>query len=160
MLEETGTVIDTQGNTLWVQTISRSSCSKCSTSACSTSVIGKLFNLKRNVLQMENTLQAIKGQRVVIGIPDSTLVKASVWAYLVPIVFMVAATMVALSIGAGDALQAMAAAVGLLLGFMVVKRVMSRVTEKDQFEPQLLRFEGTLSVSVDLGDIVRTKPGL
>jgi sigma-E factor negative regulatory protein RseC len=160
MLEETGTVIDTQGDTLWVQTISRSSCSKCSTSACSTSVIGKLFNLKRNVLQMENTLQAIKGQRVVIGIPDSTLVKASVWAYLVPIVFMVAATMVALSLGAGDALQAMVAAAGLVLGFMVVKRVMSRVTEKGQFEPLLLRFEGAHPVvSVDLGDIVRTKPG-
>lgn len=159
MLEETGTVIDTQGETLWVQTISRSSCSKCSTSACSTSVIGKLFNLKRNVLQMENTLQAKKGQRVVIGIPDATLVKASVWAYLVPIVFMVVTTMIVLSLGAGDVLQAMAAFLGLVTGFVVVKKVMSRVKDKDHFEPQLLRFEGAQAVSVELGDILRSKPG-
>lgn len=156
MLEETGTVIDTRGDTLWVQTIARSSCSKCSTSTCSTSVIGKLFNLKRNVLQMENTLQAKKGQRVVIGIPDATLVKASVWAYLVPIVFMVAATMIALSLGASDLLQAMTAVVGLFVGFLVVKRVMSLVTENQQFEPQLLRFEGAQTVSVELSDIYRT----
>lgn len=156
MLEETGTVIDTSGETLWVQTIARSSCSKCCSNACSTSVIAKLFSLKRNVLQMQNTLQAKKGQRVVIGIPDSTLVRASVWAYLVPLIFMVAATMIAVSVGASDALQALIAVAGLVMGFLVVKRVMSRVAANDQFEPQLLRFEGAQTVSVELDDVYRT----
>lgn len=147
MLEETGTVVDVQADTLWVETISRSSCSHCSSGSCSTSVISKLFGLRRNLLQLDNTLNATQGDRVVIGIPDALLVRASIWAYLLPLLAMLLAAFVAVSLGADDSLQALLALLGLVGGFFAVRWFTGRRRQQQLFQPRLLRIEQRLAIS-------------
>ncbi len=150
MLEQDATVVESKDGEIWVEAISRSSCSSCAAGSCSTSVVSKLFGLKQNRLQMRNTLQAKIGDKVIIGIPDSVLVKASIWAYLLPVVCMVLVTALALKQGYGDGIQVLAALTGLAGGFWFVGRVTRVGKQQGSFAPLLLRIKGQ---SVNLKDL-------
>lgn len=153
MLEQDATVVEIDDGIVWVESISRSSCSQCSSSSCATSVISKLFGLKRNLLRMENKLQAKVGDQVIIGIPDNVLVKASIWAYLVPVLSMLLVTLMAVMQGAGDAVQVLSALSGLALGFMLVGRMTRSTKNISSFDPQLLRIKGRSELSINLSRI-------
>lgn len=153
MLEQDATVVESKQGLIWVEAISRSSCSQCSTTSCSTSVISKLFGFKRNLLKLENTLQAKSGDQVIIGIPDNVLVKASVWAYLVPIISMVLSTLLAVTQGYGDGLQVLFALSGLGIGFIFVGRLTRSAHKGSAFDPQLLRIKGQSEISVNLSSL-------
>jgi sigma-E factor negative regulatory protein RseC len=153
MLEQEAKVVESNEGLIWVEAISRSSCSQCSTTSCSTSVISKLFGFKRNLLLMENTLQAKAGDQVIIGIPDSVLVKASVWAYLVPIISMVLSTLLAVTQGYGDGLQVLFALTGLAIGFLIVGRLSRSGKRGTTFDPLLLRVKGQSEISVNLSSL-------
>ncbi len=153
MLEQDATVVESKQGLIWVEAVSRSSCSQCSTTSCSTSVISKLFGLKRNLLKLENTLQAKAGDQVIIGIPDSVLVKVSVWAYLLPIISMVLSTLLAVTQGYGDGLQVLFALTGLCIGFLIVGRLTRSGKRGNTFDPLLLRVKGQSEISVNLSSL-------
>lgn len=153
MLEQDATVVESKEGLIWVEAISRSSCSQCSTTSCSTSVISRLFGLKRNLLQMENTLQAKAGDQVIIGIPDNVLVRASLWAYLVPIISMVLSTLLAVTQGYGDGIQILFALSGLAMGFLLVGRMTRSGKRGSAFNPLLLRIKGQSEISVHLNSL-------
>lgn len=139
MLEQIATVVETRGDQLWVETESRSSCSHCSSASCTTSVVAKLFGIKRNRLQLENTLGATIGQQIVIGIPDDLLIRASLWAYLLPILMMILFTLAGNLTGASDGLQSLMALMGLAIGFVLLHRVTRSASSEQRFKPQFLR---------------------
>jgi sigma-E factor negative regulatory protein RseC len=139
MLEEQGKVVEVRGDDLWVETQARSSCSHCSSSSCTTSVVSKLFGVKRNRLRIPNNLDARVGDRVVIGIPDQLVVRASVWAYLLPAVLMLHGAALGHALGSGEGLQSLLAMVGLAIGFALVRGMSRRAASERQFRPRLLR---------------------
>ncbi|MES9987825.1 MAG: SoxR reducing system RseC family protein [Candidatus Thiodiazotropha endolucinida] len=138
MLEETAMVVEANTDYLWVETHSRSGCSQCS-SSCTTSVVSKLFGMKRNRLKLENTLGVVAGDRVVVGIPDELLVRASVWAYLFPLLAMFAVSATGNVMGVDEGAQALLAIVGLAAGFVLVRWHTSRQGTRRRFRPSLLR---------------------
>ncbi|MCU7844327.1 MAG: SoxR reducing system RseC family protein [Candidatus Thiodiazotropha sp. (ex Monitilora ramsayi)] len=138
MLEETAMVVEANTDYLWVETRSRSGCSQCS-SSCTTSVVSKLFGMKRNRLKLENTLGAVAGDSVVVGIPDELLVRASVWAYLFPLLAMFAVSATGGVMGVGEGAQVLLAMVGLAAGFALVRWSTSRQGARQRFRPSLLR---------------------
>ena len=85
MLEEHGTVVGINGSLLEVETNPRSGCSSCGSGSCTTSVVAKLFNARRNLLELENSLGANVGDRVVIGISDQLGQHASHGAIVVDV---------------------------------------------------------------------------
>jgi sigma-E factor negative regulatory protein RseC len=153
MLEQDATVVESRDGQIWVEAISRSSCSTCAAGSCSTSVVSKLFGLKINRLQMRNTLQAKIGDKVIIGIPDSVLVKASAWAYLVPLISMVLLTSMAVVQGYGDGLQVLFALCGLAAGFLIVGRLTQSGKQGSAFDPLLLRIKAPGEISVNLSSL-------
>ena len=153
MLEESGVVVDVQKHKVWVETMARSSCSACGSGSCTTSVISKLFGMRRNLIEMSNDLDAKIGDRVIVGIPDQLLVQASMWAYLLPLAIMVGATLLANFLGAGDGAQALSAALGLALGFVLIRYLVDRTSRQKQFEPKLIRIIGAHSVNSDFNGI-------
>ena len=150
MLEQEATVIEAGQHRLLVETIARSSCAHCSSNQCSTSVIAGLFGLRRNLLQIENTLQAKPGDQVMIGIPDRVLVRASLWAYLLPLVTMLAAAITALALGLGSSSQALFALAGLVSGLVCVNRATRSRQRRRSFDPVLLRVIGRQGITVEL----------
>ncbi len=151
MLEEIARVVKSSPEKLWVETETRSSCSHCSSSStCGTSVLAKLFSVKRNQLQLDNSLGAKTGEQVVIGMPDDLLVRAAIWAYLLPLLAMVLVTIIASAAGAGDELQSLFGLCGLVTGFILVRRQTNGTTSQQNFKPRLLRMADQAEVIVEL----------
>lgn len=155
MLEETGVVTKAEDGFVWVETQTRSSCSHCSTTQCTTSVVSKLFGIKNNLLKLENTHDARPGQRVVIGIPDGLLVRASFWAYLLPLFGMIGGVMLALANDMNDGGQALLAAAGLAAGLMLVKTMTQKASVQQKFTPELLRIADTETFGITFPVIQR-----
>jgi sigma-E factor negative regulatory protein RseC len=138
MLEETARVIDVRDGMLLAETESRSGCNHCSVNNCTTSVVAKLFGVRRNRLVMENSIDARTGDRVVIGIPDALLVRASVMAYLWPLLSMLGVTEIGESSGVLGIWLSLLALSGLAIGFFVVYRA-TRGWSSQRYKPRLLR---------------------
>jgi len=157
MLEETGTVVDLRDGMALVETRSRSACSACGSGSCGTSVVSQLFGLKRNRLALDNALGASIGDRVVIGIPDAVLVKAALWAYLVPVALMVMATGVSDAFALGNMMQALCALLGLAGGLYLVRYITGRDSRRHEFDPVMLKIEGraTFAITIPVTDVER-----
>lgn len=137
MIEESGQVIAVEGDCIVVQTQPRSTCSSCHVStSCGTSVLSRWFGQRSNQLRVRNDLQLRVGERVVIGIQESALLKASLVAYLVPMLAMVAAAAIAGSQGAGDGAVALWSMAGLGIGLL-----MGAKHRHGSYQPALLRQE-------------------
>ncbi len=146
MLEETATVIAVEKDAIWVEAQSRSSCSQCSSSQCTTSVVSKLFGVKRTRFQLQpiEEMHLSPGEQVVIGIPDQLLVRASVWAYLLPLTGMIFAVLLGISTGLSEGQQSLLAITGLAIGFGIVHWKTGKKESIAGFQPQLLRKAETI----------------
>ena len=138
MLEETAQVIEVKDGLLIAETESRSGCNHCSSNSCTTSVVAKLFGVKRNRLVMPNSVDARPGDRVLIGIPDQLLVRASLTAYLLPLSVMLLVTALGDLAGMEEWLLSLLALIGLAAGFFTVRWV-SQGHSSQAYEPRLLR---------------------
>lgn len=153
MIEESATVIAARGGQIWVEAQAQSGCSSCSTGSCTTQVVGKLFGAKPNLLRLDNGLNARIGDRVVIGIPDELLVRASLLSYLAPVLVMLTVTGLAGGAGANEATQGLAALLGLVVGFAGIRWLTGGERAKRQFQPRLLRLATTPSIHIPVTDI-------
>jgi sigma-E factor negative regulatory protein RseC len=155
MLEETARVIEVKDGLLLAETESRSGCNHCSSGNCSTSVVAKLFGVKRNRLVMENSIGARAGDQVVIGIPDALLARASVLAYLMPLVSMLGLSALGDQFGLAPIWLSLLALGGLAVGFFIVYRV-TRGWSAQRYRPQLLRLVAAEYQRVELPTLTRS----
>lgn len=159
MIEQTGIVTKSNGATLWVETRTVSGCSSCASGSCSSAVVSKLFGERRQWLQLPNSLAARPGDAVVIGIPEAVLVRASLSAYLLPLLALVGAALMGRLLGAGEGLQGLLGLAGLVAGFLLVRRLSG---SGPHLQPRLLRLSATPpgGISVPVGMPSRqTVPG-
>lgn len=155
MLEQSGRVISVEGHQALIETESRSSCSHCGADSCSTSVIAKLFGVKRNRLIIPNTLNAQAGQQVVLGIEDDVVVKASVMAYLLPLISMIFALAFISAITDNAFYQALASLSGLFLGMSLVGQLSSSPSSVSQHQPKMLRLSNPYIPNIDANSLLR-----
>jgi sigma-E factor negative regulatory protein RseC len=146
VLEETASVIAVKHGRLLIETTARSACGHCSSSGCTTSVLAKMFGVRRNWISLPNTLGARVGDRVVVGVPDSVLVGASVLVYLLPLLTMIVAVVLADAVAADALAQVLMALAGLGLGFGLVRIVVERRATRNRYEMRLLRLAGAVPV--------------
>ena len=156
MLEEVGTVVEAGPESILIEIQSRSACSHCTTDSCTTSVVSKLFGVKRNRFYIDNSLGANKGDRVVVGIRDDLLVKASLLAYLLPLIVMLVCAALAGALGAGEGWQSLVAMGGLALGLYLVRGSSSKGSYQKRFRPQLLRMADDEGIQVDIPNLTRS----
>jgi sigma-E factor negative regulatory protein RseC len=140
MMEEQGTVVAREDGTVWVKTTRRSACHGCGQGAgCGTSLLGRLFSSRPNVLALDDPLGVAVGDQVVIGIPDTLLVRASLAAYVLPLVTLVAAAGTAEWLGAADLVVALAGIAGLAAGLLLTGHLTGGADARDRYRPVLLR---------------------
>jgi sigma-E factor negative regulatory protein RseC len=155
MLEETARVIEVKDGLLMAETESRSACNHCSSDSCTTSVVAKLFGVRRNRLVMANSLNARPGDQVVLGIPDQLLSRASVTAYLLPLLIMLGVTALGELLGMHELLLSLLALGGLAVGFFTVRRL-SRGSASQRYEPRLLRIVTPGNQRVEMPTLTRS----
>jgi sigma-E factor negative regulatory protein RseC len=157
MLEETARVIEVKDGLLLAETEFRSSCSHCASGdSCTTSVVAKLFGNRRNRLVMENSLQAKPGDQVLIGIPDALLVRASLMAYLLPLVTMLGVTVLGDALGVEDFFLSLLALMGLAAGFYMVRWATRRAPSQQRYKPRLLRIVAAGYQRVEMPNLTRS----
>jgi sigma-E factor negative regulatory protein RseC len=140
MIEEQGTVVAREGSTLWVETTRRGTCGGCSQGAgCGVSLFGRLFATGSNRLALDDRLGVAVGERVVIAIPDSLLVRASLAAYLAPLATLVATAALAQWLGAADLMVALTGLAGLAAGLVLTGAITGGAAARARYRPVLLR---------------------
>ncbi|NNJ94504.1 MAG: SoxR reducing system RseC family protein [Halobacteria archaeon] len=151
MLEESGHIVDVEGEFAWVESERQSTCGGCSArKGCGTGAIAKVLGRKRMRLRVVNRIDAAVGDHVVIGIAESGVVRGSLAVYAVPLAGLFGGAIAGQLAGgylAGTAtdLPAMAGATaGFVAGLAWLGRF-SRATRTDEsYQPVLLRRETRL----------------
>ncbi len=89
MIEEQATVSLVDGEFAEVETERASACGSCSAKgACGTSLLSKVFGSKHSHVRVLNPVGAQAGDRVIVGLDESALLKGSFLFYIVPLLFM------------------------------------------------------------------------
>lgn len=160
MFTEIGHVVAEDGDTVWVQTQSKTGCSSCKVSnTCGSGIVNKAFSHKVFVTPLKNTLNAKMNDEVEVGIPEDLVLKASFVVYFLPLICLILALAVSslLISNLSELGSIFSAAIGLCVGFVGVKWFAHSQQAKSQLEPVLLKIvKRPLSVkeSIEVTQIV------
>ncbi|MDR2195043.1 MAG: SoxR reducing system RseC family protein [Gallionellaceae bacterium] len=135
-------VVALDGRGIWLVPEQTGSCGSCAASSmCSAKGIGTVANRleARRFRLDENPAELIVGERVVIGVRENALVRASLTAYAIPLVTLLLAGALA-QWRYGSDLVTMAAAVGgLLFGLAVARIGADKLLARGDLLPQYIR---------------------
>lgn len=157
MIEEDARVIAIKGEIAEVEAQRRGSCGSCAAKgACGTSLLDRFLGRRPLQLRVQNDLGANLGDLVVIGVPESALLRAAVAAYLVPLLALILGAIggQALAGYMSFALTELAATLGGLLGFLLSLRWLSahsrRLAVDDRYRAVMLRRHASAGIEVPL----------
>jgi sigma-E factor negative regulatory protein RseC len=146
VIEESGQVVEVQGEFAWIESERTSTCGGCAVrKGCGTSAIAKVLGQRRVRLRVLNRINASVGDNVVIGIAESGLVRGSLAVYAAPLLGLFTGALVGQLLGkqvfgmSSDLLAIGGAISGFVAALIWLKRF-SRRTEKDTaYQPVVLR---------------------
>jgi len=125
MILETGRILAIEPKGLWVETLQRSACGSCQAQkGCGQRMlasVGANASYLWVLLDGRDPADYRVGDEVQIGVPEDVITKGALLVYLVPLVAMMVAVILAHSRGLGDVATALSALVGLLLGAVIVR---------------------------------------
>lgn len=145
MIEETGVLVERNGEFAWVETLRQSACGSCSQNkGCGVSVLQRLFSARKHRIKVVNPLRADIGDRVVLGLDEDAFIRGSFLTYLMPLLSSMGLAFVgeilARNIGASpNALSMLGAAIGLLGGYLVLHLWTQRKQADSRYHPIILR---------------------
>lgn len=124
LIRASARVVAAAGDAVWVEAEAKSACGGCAAASnCGVSALSGSLGRKAARLKLRNLCDARIGDRVVIGIPQSTLLRASITVYLTPLIAMIVAAAAAVAAGGGDGVAALSGFGGLAAGFLAAKLI-------------------------------------
>jgi sigma-E factor negative regulatory protein RseC len=151
MIEETGVVVSVEGEVAKVETRRQGACGSCSANgSCGTSLLAQYLGRRPLLLHAQNRAGAAPGDRVVVGVPEEGLIWASVAAYLVPLLGLMAGGMVGASLlpGMKEAASTIGGLAGLVLGLLWMSRFGRTHAQDPRYRAVVLRRVPGLTVGV------------
>jgi sigma-E factor negative regulatory protein RseC len=152
MIEQEASVVAVADGAALIEVPRQSGCSSCGHGAsCGTATVARLFgNGNATRLRVVDHLGLAAGERVVIGIRNRMLVRASLAAYLLPLLALVAGAGGAEAAGLGDVAGAATGLGGLLAGLWLAGLITGGSGARARFRPVLLRrATSTATVTVE-----------
>jgi sigma-E factor negative regulatory protein RseC len=141
VIEQNARVVGVADGSALVEVPRQSGCSSCGLDgSCGTSVVAKLFgsgNATR--LRVRDRLGVAPGDEVVIGIRSPLLVRASLIAYLLPLLVLIGASSAADAAGLGDTGAAAVGITGLAAGLWLTGLITGGTGPRARFRPIMLR---------------------
>lgn len=143
MVTKEGIITGSFENKVWVKTIRSKTCDSCdSKDSCETA-----SKAQELTIQLDNSLNASIGDRVVVGFRTAPLLKVTFLLYIFPIILLIAGA------AAGDALAMKIdtdpSITSLISGFIcfsfafaVIRVINNAWAKKEEFQPYLMRFAG------------------
>lgn len=146
MIEETAIVTATRGEFAQVETQRQSSCGSCDAkSACGTSALAKVFGNRRNLVEVLNPIGAVAGDRVIVGLDESALTRASFLFYILPIFTLFAGALLGqwlaeiMNYPSTEPLSIICGLLGLLGGLIWLRGFASRNRRSSSLQAVILR---------------------
>ncbi|MDD5384522.1 MAG: SoxR reducing system RseC family protein [Gallionella sp.] len=141
MVEGTAYVVAVEGNMVWLVPEVGSSCGGCaSASACGSKGIGTLAGrLEARRFQLVNDAGLRVGERVVVGIRENALLKASITAYVIPLTTLLSAGALAQWAAGNDTVTMVAMFAGLALGLGLARLGAGRLLVRGELAPRFIR---------------------
>ena len=150
MICETGRVVGIDDDALWVETVSRSTCGSCvAQNACGQGVLNRHFSGRRNQLRVKlgdrSADEFSLNDEVDISIPEVALVGGAMVVYLLPLVTMLMAAVLADRWWNSDGVAAVGALAGFVLGMALVRGHGVWASRRASFQPQIVARRGFAS---------------
>ncbi|HEU0234348.1 MAG TPA: SoxR reducing system RseC family protein [Gallionella sp.] len=141
MVEGTAHVVAVEGNMAWLVPESGSSCGGCaSASACGSKGIGTTASrLEARRFQLVNDAGLRVGERVVVGIRENALLRASITAYVIPLTTLLLAGSLAQWAVGSDIVTMAAMLAGLALGLGLARLGAGRLLVRGDLAPRFIR---------------------
>lgn len=123
MIDQKATVISRDGDLVWVEAERQSTCGQCQArKGCGTGLLAKHVGQRFSRLAVTTDQDLQIGQQVMVSIPEQALLSGALMMYLLPLLTLFAAAVLARVAGAGELVQIVAGLTGLCAGFFWVKR--------------------------------------
>jgi len=134
-------VVALEGDTVWLVPEQTSSCGGCAASgSCGAKGMGSISSrLEARRFQMENSANLVVGERVVVGIRENALIKASITAYAIPLATLLLSGALAQWKFGSDLVTMVAMVAGLLLGLKLSRAGAGRLLTRGELAPQFIR---------------------
>ncbi|MFA7240105.1 MAG: SoxR reducing system RseC family protein [Sulfuricellaceae bacterium] len=134
-------VVAVEGGTAWLEPEQTTSCGGCaSASACGAKGIGTLADrLEARRFSLPNRDGLRVGERVVVGVSEKALVKASLTAYAIPLAGMLFSGAMAQWVAGSDLITMAAMFGGLALGLVGARLNAKRLNARGELSPHYLR---------------------
>jgi sigma-E factor negative regulatory protein RseC len=141
LIEGTARVVAVDGRVAWLEPEQTGSCGGCAAAAtCGSKGIGTLASrLEARRFPLDDAPGLAVGERVVVGVREDALVKASLTAYALPLVTMFAAGSLAQAATGRDGPTLAACVAGLALGLGIARLLARRLAASGRIAPRLLR---------------------
>ena len=141
MVEGIAQVVKIEGKTAWLVPEQGSSCGSCaSATACGSKGIGTTASrLDNRRFRIDNDANLAVGERVVFGIRDNVLLKASITAYAIPLATLVLAGSLAQWMFGSDTITMAAMVAGLVIGLGISRMEAGRLQTRGDLAPLFLR---------------------
>ena len=139
MIKEQAKVISRQGRWVEIQMQRQSACNHSELNqGCGTGAIGRLLGHRSKPLIIESSFDLEPGDRVILGMPDSSFLKASLLIYGLPLISLIVSAIVGQWLFEGSELKVLVtSALGFGGGFLVSARL-ARINFASQFDPRIL----------------------
>ena len=144
MVEGIAQVVELDGKCVWLVPEQTTSCGSCaSASACGAKGIGTTASrLELRRFQLINDAGLRVGERVVVGIRENALLKASITAYAIPLATLLSAGALAQWAVGSDLVTIMAMFAGLALGLVFARVGAGRLLSRGDLAPRFIRRAG------------------
>jgi len=148
MLIETGVVSAIHGNTASVSTQNQMACSSCKVvDSCGNGILEKFFSGKIFVTEIPNIINAKLGDKVTIQIPKSSITKAALVVYILPLLTMISVAIGANSLGMSENSTISLALVALVFGLFVTKFYNRKILNRESYLPKMVSIIDTKAIS-------------
>ena len=141
MVEGIAQVVKIEGKTAWLVPEQGSSCGSCaSAAACGSKGVGTTASrLDNRRFRIDNNANLAVGERVVFGIRDNVLLKASIAAYVIPLATLLLAGALAQWQFGSDLITMSAMVAGLVIGLGISRLEARRLYTRGDLAPLFLR---------------------
>lgn len=151
MIEETGKVLSVEAGFAEVETIRTSTCTSCrARHGCGHHAIAQVSAANRMRMRAIDPLTVEVGQSVVVGIPEDTLLQASVWMYLIPLLGLVGGAVLPSIWGGESGIAVIFSIIGFAGGLFLARKKSKQEMNNLDYYPKILRIESLEGEQVPL----------
>jgi len=140
MIEEQAMVLRAQDGRVEIQMQRQSACNHCELNqGCGTGAIGRLLGHRSKPLVIDSNLVLKPGDRITLGLPDSSFLKASLLIYGLPLFALVLSSAAGHWFFNGTETEVLLSAIAGFCGGLVISSKLAKQRFSQQFYPRILK---------------------